>query len=72
MQTQLNLSSLKYDSGLDKEGIVVRTREYSRIGNDKLSFKEIKYHESHLCHIVDMKSDKYNLHISGNLNEYVL
>ena len=39
MQTQLNLSSLKYDSGLDKEGIVVHTREYSRIGNDKLSFK---------------------------------
>ena len=31
----------KYVSGLDKEGIVVRTREYGRIGNDKLSFKVI-------------------------------
>ena len=31
----------KYPSGLDKEGIVVRTREYGRIGNDKLSFKVI-------------------------------
>jgi RNA ligase (TIGR02306 family) len=31
----------KYESGLDKEGIVVRTREYGRIGNDKLSFKVI-------------------------------
>jgi len=31
----------KYASGLDKEGIVVRTREYGRIGNDKLSFKVI-------------------------------
>ena len=29
----------KYASGLDKEGIVVRTREYGRVGNDKLSFK---------------------------------
>ena len=29
----------KYSSGLDKEGIVVRTQEYGRIGNDKLSFK---------------------------------
>lgn len=29
----------KYASGLDKEGIVVRTREYGRIGNEKLSFK---------------------------------
>ncbi|MCL2058371.1 MAG: 2'-5' RNA ligase [Oscillospiraceae bacterium] len=31
----------KYASGLDKEGIVVRTHEYGRIGNDKLSFKVI-------------------------------
>ena len=31
----------KYPSGLDKEGIVVRTREYGRIGNEKLSFKVI-------------------------------
>ena len=31
----------KYESGLDKEGIVVRTREYERIRNDKLSFKVI-------------------------------
>ena len=31
----------KYASGLDKEGIVVRTREYGRVGNDKLSFKVI-------------------------------
>ncbi|MDR0309195.1 MAG: hypothetical protein LBH88_00335, partial [Candidatus Methanoplasma sp.] len=31
----------KYSSGLDKEGIVVRTREYGRAGNDKLSFKVI-------------------------------
>ena len=31
----------KYMSGRDKEGIVVRTREYGRIGNDKLSFKVI-------------------------------
>ena len=31
----------KYVSGQDKEGIVVRTREYGRIGNDKLSFKVI-------------------------------
>jgi len=31
----------KYTSGLDKEGVVVRTREYSRVGNDKLSFKVI-------------------------------
>ena len=31
----------KYVSGLDKEGIVVRTREYGRVGNDKLSFKVI-------------------------------
>jgi RNA ligase (TIGR02306 family) len=29
----------KYASGLDKEGIVVRTREYGRVGNEKLSFK---------------------------------
>ena len=29
----------KYSSGLDKEGIVVRTRDYGRVGNDKLSFK---------------------------------
>ena len=29
----------KYASGLDKEGIVVRTQDYGRIGNDKLSFK---------------------------------
>ena len=31
----------KYESGLDKEGIVIRTKEYSRVGNDKLSFKVI-------------------------------
>jgi RNA ligase (TIGR02306 family) len=31
----------KYTSGLDKEGIVVRTQEYGRIGNEKLSFKVI-------------------------------
>jgi hypothetical protein len=31
----------KYESGLDKEGIVVRTKEYGRVGNDKLSFKVI-------------------------------
>ena len=31
----------KYASGSDKEGIVVRTREYGRVGNDKLSFKVI-------------------------------
>jgi len=31
----------KYESGLDKEGIVVRTHDYGRIGNDKLSFKVI-------------------------------
>ena len=31
----------KYESGLDKEGIVVRTRDYGRVGNDKLSFKVI-------------------------------
>jgi len=31
----------KYTSGLDKEGIVVRTRKYGRVGNDKLSFKVI-------------------------------
>ena len=31
----------KYASGLDKEGIVVRTQEYGRVGNDKLSFKVI-------------------------------
>jgi RNA ligase (TIGR02306 family) len=31
----------KYPSGLDKEGIVVRTREYGRVGSDKLSFKVI-------------------------------
>ena len=31
----------KYASGLDKEGIVVRTQKYSRIGNEKLSFKVI-------------------------------
>ena len=31
----------KYASGLDKEGIVVRTREYGRVGSDKLSFKVI-------------------------------
>ena len=31
----------KYVSGLDKEGIVVRTREYGRVGNEKLSFKVI-------------------------------
>ena len=29
----------KYTSGLDKEGIVVRTQEYGRVGNEKLSFK---------------------------------
>jgi RNA ligase (TIGR02306 family) len=29
----------KYVSGLDKEGIVVRTQEYGRVGNEKLSFK---------------------------------
>lgn len=31
----------KYASGLDKEGIVVRTLKYGRVGNDKLSFKVI-------------------------------
>jgi len=31
----------QYVSGLDKEGIVVRTRDYGRVGNDKLSFKVI-------------------------------
>jgi len=31
----------KYASGLDKEGIVVRTRAYGRVGNEKLSFKVI-------------------------------
>ena len=29
----------KYASGLDKEGIVVRTRAYGRVGSEKLSFK---------------------------------
>ena len=31
----------KYASGLDKEGIVVRTRDYGRMGSNKLSFKVI-------------------------------